>query len=380
MHLPRLSTHAGKLERYLGTEEVDRISYAMKDWYGRPILVANVPGYGGVWARAGGDFVGRIENGLVASLADRVREKIDRIAKAAQRIERRDQKELAARAGFSSLSDLISERTAGKGRSHIFNKVGTTGVVSATNSLWAVGAQPAAGANGSAAPGGRIPTSATTGGIPFTDPTGGDTQHFVRGDVLSTVAANTLLLYDRLFDVAKTMNSSATEAVTGVPTRYTSTTPSAADYAGNNFLFMECTTVLAATAHNWTVCTYTDESGNTGTTLPSLTGNSGNIVNRLDHPVGQWFAPLASGDTGIKNLTQMQCSALVATGAINFVIGHPLALLPMPVANQISIIDGINSAFSLERIFDGACLSFLEVVKPATTATTYAGIIASVAG
>ena len=58
---------------------------------------------------------------------------------------------------------------------------------------------------------------------------------------------------------------------------------------------IECRTALAATAHNWTVCTYTDQDGNTGATLPSVTGNSGNIINRLDQPAGTWFCPLASG-------------------------------------------------------------------------------------
>ena len=114
--------------------------------------------------------------------------------------------------------------------------------------------------------------------------------------------------------------------------------------------------------------------------MPSLTGNSGAIVRRLDHPVSQWFAPLASGDTGVKALTQMQCSAAVATGVINFVIGHPIAWMPCLVANYMMIIDGINTAFNLTRIFDNAALGFLEVSKSTTTATTYTGGITIVSG
>jgi hypothetical protein len=177
------------------------------------------------------------------------------------------------------------------------------------------------------------------------------------------------------------MNSTATESVTGVPTRYQSTTGGAADSAEGNFLFVEVGgTALAATAHNWTTCLYTDQSGNTGATLPSLTGNSAAIVRRLDHPTSQWFAPLATGDTGIQQLDQMQCSAAVATGVVNFVIGHPLAWLPCPVVNMVCISDGLNSAFNLARIFDDAALAFLEVSKPATTATTYTGSFTTVAG
>ena len=114
-------------------------------------------------------------------------------------------------------------------------------------------------------------------------------------------------------------------------------------------------------------------------TLPSLTGNASAIVRRLDHPVGQWFAPLATGDIGIKALTQMQSSASV-TGVINFVIGHPIALFPHPIANQIFVADGINTAFNLTRIFADAALGFLELVKPATTATNYTGWFEAVAG
>lgn len=366
-----LGTHAQRLERWLGAEQVEAISRQMRDWYGPPIAVGGVPGK--VYAHKGGDFRGVIGTGWAASAQCMVEDWLRRLMKTARL------QSGVAHAGFASLSDLISEATAGKARDFAFQKVGTTGVVNATNSLWRVGNLPSAGAAAAAAPGGTVPTDATAGAFPFVNPTGGDTQHFVRADVLASVAANTLLLYDRLFAVAKTMNSTATEAVTGVPTRYQSTTPGAQDSAEGNFLFVECGTVLPATAHNWTVCTYTDQAG-AASTLPSLTGNSANIVNRLDQPAGQFFAPLAAGDTGIQTLTQMQCSALVATGAVDFVIGHPIAIIPAPLANLACVTDGINTAFNLVRIFDDACLAFLEILKSATGATTYAGMFRTVAG
>lgn len=225
-----------------------------------------------------------------------------------------------------------------------------------------------------------MPTDATTGSWAFDNPTGGATQHFVFGNPVASVAAMTLLLYDRLFSVTKTMNSTATEAVTGVPTRYQSTTPGAADYAQNNFLMIECRTALPATAHNWTTCTYTDQDGNAAATLPSVTGNSSNIINRLDQPAGTWFAPLASGDSGIQQLDQMQCSAAVASGAIDFTIGHPIAFMPCGIANFVCEKDGLTTSISLERIFDDACLAFLEILKSATTATTYTGQFTTLRG
>lgn len=365
--------HSDRLERYLGAQEVARLSMAMRDWYGPPIAIANVPG--AVYAAAGGDFVGRINTDGAVGLMER---QIERTARVMRRWHRKQHGKLHA--GFTGLSDLISECTVGgKRREFSFLKNGATGVVAATNSLWAVGGQPVAGANGAAAPGGTVHDDSNTGTIPFVNPTGGDTQHLVSAALFGTVAGNCLLLYDRLFSVAKTMSSTATEAVTGVPTRYQSTTSGAADSAEGNFLFVECTAALNATAHNWTVCQYTDQSGNAAANLPSLTGNASNIASRLDHPTGQWFAPLASGDTGVQRLTQMQCSASV-TGTINFVIGHPLAFLPCPAANIVTLYDGLNSAFSLSRVFDDACLAFLEILKSATTATTYTGQLITVAG
>ena len=370
----RASTHAARLERWLGAEEVARLSASMRMWYGPPIALANVPG--NVWACPGGDFHGRIKAGEHSHLLDFAAQRARRIVRQFAR-----RQHSMTYAGFSSLSDLISEATAG-GKKYIFPfiKNGATGVVAVTSSLWGLGAQPAAGANASAAPAGDAPTDATTGAFTFLNPTGGDTLHFTTGYTAGSVINNTLLLYDRLFQVNKTMNSTATQAVTGVPTRYQNQTAGTVDYIGGNFLFVEVGgTALAATAHNWTVCLYTDQGG-VSSTLPSLTGNSGAIVRRLDHPVGQWFAPLASEDVGIKALTQMQASALVATGVINFVIGHPIALFPHPVANLIFVADGINTAFNLTRIFDDAALAFLEVVKPATTATNYTGWLEAVAG
>lgn len=369
MNVPSLGTHSGRLERWLGVEATQLISDGMKDWYGPPIAVGGVPGR--VWAHKGGDFRGPIASGKFLSDVEWAEMKLRK---------RFSRATLRANTGLASLSDLIAEATTGKRREFQFNKIGTTGVVNVTNSLWLVGPQPAAGAAGSAAPGGRALVDSDTGAFQFTNPTGPDTQHIVSGFPLASVAPNNLLLYDRIFDVAKTMNSTATEAVTGVPTRYQSSTATDMDYAGGNFLFVEVGTVLAATAHNWTTVLYRDEAGNDNQTLPSLTGNSGAIANRLDHPAGQWFAPLATGDTGVKDLAQLQASAAVATGTINFVIGHPIAWMPCPIVNMICVSDMINTAFNLARIFDDAALAFLEVCKAATTATTYNGTFTTVAG
>lgn len=366
MHIPRLGTNASQLERWLGADEVARVSEAMRDWYGPPIAVGGVPGK--VMAYGGGDFRGKIEVGAEATAKGIWRDMVRRSRLAIRRAARFD----SLNAGFASMDEIIAAISANQLRFPKFQKGGFTGVASVTTSLWGGAGDPVAGANASNAPGGDVLTDASTGAVPFVNPPSGDTLHILKVDALATLGA-TALVYDRLHQVNKTMNSTATEAVTGTPSRYQSTTSTDPDYAGGNFMFVEVGgTALAATAHNWTTCLYTNQAGTANQTLPSLTGNSGAIVRRLDHPTGQWYAPLAAGDTGLTALTQMQCSAAVATGVVNFVLGHPLIWVPCHIANQLCTVDGVNTAISLVRIFDDACLALLDVCKINTTATNFA--------
>ena len=369
------STHSHRLERWLGREETERLSALMHGWYGPPIAIAGVPGT--VWACGDGDFRGTIRAGQFMNAVDFAVERVKRIWRDTAR-----RQLFKLNTGFSSLSDLIAEATAGKKQDLMFNKAGATGVVGSTNQLWQLGPWPPAGAPGAALPGGTVHTKANTGALPFNNPSSPDTTHYVSAFPLANYV-NTLLLYDRLFSAPKTINSTAQESVSGIPTRYQNTTEGQPDSIAGNFLFMVVgLTAYANTAHNWTVCTYKDHNDG-ASTLPSIAGNPGavaTIVHRLDMPVASWFAPLATGDTGIKALTAMQCSALVATGLLDFVIGHPIALMPIPIANLVCVQDGINTAFNLTRIFDDACLSFLEITKPAVTATTYTGWITIVSG
>lgn len=361
--------HAGKLERWLGADKIDKIVADMRGWYGPPINLRDVPG--SVWATADGDFVGDFGRGSFGSALDNLR---DHLKQFWRRLEfERGFSEHAFGVGFTSISDALARASGGYSipMMHVL-KVGPTGAINVSSSLWRVGSSPAAGGVAPAAPGGAAPTSATTGAIPFANPASG-TLHLIGADFMATVINNTVLLYDRIFHVAKTMNSTATEAVTGVPTRYQSTTDNAPDSAAGNFLFVEVGgTALPATAHNWTTCTYLDQGGN-ASTLPSLTGNASAIVDRFDHPVGQWFAPLNAGDRGIQALTQMQCSAAVATGVINFVIGHPIGMMTFPVSQSLLPFDWLTNRQLAPRIFDNACLALIELTKPATNSTNYTG-------
>lgn len=367
-----MTIHAQKLERWLGAEKIEYLQKQMVGWYGPAIHIRDVPG--DIFITADGDFVGNFNGGGFASAFDHLR---DHLKQFWRRVERENLGKHIFGAGFTSLDDVIARSSQGFGQKlngGMIAKTGPAAVAGGASSLWRVGTAPAAGAAGSAAPGGRIPTKATTGAMAFNNPASG-TLHLIGADFSASVVNNAVMLYDRIFDVAKTMNSTATEAVTGVPTRYQSTTATDPDYIGGNFLFIEVGgTALAATAHNWTTCTYLDQA-NAASTLPSVTGNSGAIVDRFDMPLNTWFCPLEAGDSGIKALTQMQCSAAVATGVINFVIGHTIGIMAMPVASPLLPQSWLSGTDITPRIFNDACLALFELPKPASTATTYSGVI-----
>ena len=360
--------HTQRLERWLGAQRLADLSRSMQGWYGPPIPLLDCPG--GVKIHGDGNFSGPFERGVFFSAMDA----LDAAVRSALRRAGKMNPNVLP-AGFTSISDALARASGGFGQLTPFNKVGPTGVVGVTSSLWRLGPQPPAGSAPGAAPGGTAFVRTSTGALAMVNPPVANTLKLVGADVSANVINNSLLLYDLLFGVNKTMNSTATQAVTGVPTRYQNQVSGNPDYIGGNFLFVQVGgTALAATAHNWTVCLYTDEGG-VSRTLPSLTGNSGAIVDRLDHPVQQWFAPLAAGNVGIKALTQMQCSALVATGVIWFMIGHPIGFMSFPVINSLFPFDWLTNRNQAPYIYDNACLAFLEPMKPATGATTYTGAL-----
>jgi hypothetical protein len=376
MRLPNLhaSTHSDHLERWLGADAVAHLSASMRGWYGPPIAVAGVPG--NVMVCGDGDFHGRIFAGSEVSALERANEILQNMAKLRFLKQAAARKQLGA---FGSMSALIAAATGGKGQRMFFAKTGVAAnAIGSSNDLWTAVGHPAAGAAGGAAPGGTPTTMVTTGALQGfqNGVAGANLNHFVSGYADASVAANQLLLYDRTFSVAKTMNSTAVQAVTGVPTRYQSTVANAPDFCGGTFVTIsDPTTILAATAHNWTVCTYSNQT-NANTPFPSIAGVSACVVGGVDlNPAISWFMPLAAGDYGVLNLKQMQCSALVATGTIDFVIGHPIAIFPCPIASMACFVDGIGTAFNLINVMDNACLAFLELTKPSTTLCSYNGMV-----
>lgn len=384
-------TNSHHIENWLGKETVERLSGYTRDFYW-PIAMSGVPG--NVYLMPGGDFCGKIlTNGEMCAinrLEDSLRkEAAIRKAKLARAIMHHD---VALRGkfdrtfeAFASADAAYAAITGGKAQYMYWAKTGAaSNAIGNANDLWTRAGSPAAGAAAAAVPGGTIPTNATAGALPFVNPASAGTAHFFIQESTASVINMSLLLYDRLFAAALNPNTTANQAVSGVPTRSVSTSSSSLSYAGGNFAFpANPTTVLAATAHNYVAggaanggCTYTDQDGNVGANFQQVAGVSACVVGGIDLAanVPGWFMPLAAGDFGMTAITKMELSAAVATGTMDIVIGHPIAMMPHWVANLVCVRDGLRGAFNLAHIEDGACLSFIEMPKSATNSTNYSGL------
>lgn len=364
------ATHGQRLERWLGPEAVANASAAMRDWYGPPIPLAGVPGR--VFVTRGGEFVGVIRGGGFGNLSDFLEQRTRRIMRNFAR-----RSSVKAGAGFSSLSDLIAEATTG-GKSQMlpFTQAGAAGVAARSNALWGVGAVPPIGAAGGTAGTGAACTRTTTGAMGQANPAGGDQLHLTTMVVQASVAGQMLLLYDRLWHMTHTMTVDPQAVnVSNLPTRYQT-----AALAPGSFLSGHVTTVLPAATPTITF-TYVDDAGNAAAAGPALsTIASAAAVHTVPFTAPNWFYPLSAGDTGLRSITNVDLSAAMASGVVTWFIGHPIAFVPVPVANFPVILDGINSAFNLQRVYDDACLTHLEIAKSATTATNWWGAMTLVAG
>lgn len=367
--------NSSRLDRWLGANRAEQLSKNMRGWYGGPIPILDLPG--GVKIHGDGDFSGPFERGYFCSAMDALESRIRLLVRRFGNM-RLDPSMLQV-GGFTSISNALA--TISQGANVLFDgggivKTGTaSGAVGACVDLWYVGLNPGAGATAAGVAGGTVPTSASTGAMVFNNPAGGVFTMLTGADMNSDTATTSILLYDRIFAVQKTASASTTEAVTGVPTRYQSTTVAAQDYIGGNFMFVSAQSTLGAVAHNWTVCQYTNQSGAGTASFPSITGVNACAANRLDMPINQWFAPLVAGDTGVMKITQLQSSSAAVTGNANFVIGHPIGIMSFPLANYMYPFDWLTNRNLAPRIFDNAALALLQLPQAASAAAMFTGNI-----
>lgn len=358
----KYTINENRLERWFGKENFLRMQESMDNWYGPSIPVLN--SFGSLKIGRGAKFIGWSPCGEFSSLADYTYEALKKYLK---RISRNTH---TCNTGFASLSALIAAATGGKSQMLQATKAGTAGTVGRSNSLWTVGASPPIGAAGGATGTGAALTRNTTGALKQINSSGSDTMHITTMTVQSSVAGQMLLMYDRLWDMSHTMTVDPRSCdAANPPTRYQTTAT-----APGNFLSGEVTTALPA-ATPTIAFDYINQAGSniTGAALSTIT--SGAAANTVPYTSPNWYYPLSAGDTGLRSLQNSanaaDLSAAMASGVVTWFIGHPLAFVPMGLANAPIVMDGINSAFNLVEILPDACISFLELAKGATTATNW---------
>ena len=348
----------------------------MRNWYGPPVPVAGVPGR--VYACAGGDFCGPIRGGYFGNLLEFSASRVRNFLRASAR------PQYQLNAGFASLQALIDDvKYGGLGQKFNFYKTGVTQIApSASAWLFHQGAVPiqrAAPGSVATTPGGTVYTNTSVGGFRQISDAGTNTTFFISGAGIGnqTAANGSLMLVEYLWD-ANVQYNVLNNPITGVPTRYQTATT-----APGNFMSGDTTVALGTSVANIQL-TYQDQDGNANETAPDLSIRISSAVGTIPHTPPVWFIPLNAGDTGLRKATNIAFTAGNG-GYVARMIAHPLAIIPInqqvAVTGQAwSVIDGVNSAFQFERVYDGACLALMEFYKGGNTATSYTGTIMLASG
>lgn len=219
-------------------------------------------------------------------------------------------------------------------------------------------------------------------GMPHGGNVSTDIKHLLNAEAWTTAATgvpSTLMLVDlEGYWPGISNNTTSAQTLVGTPS------PRHANGAGLRLYWVQ-TSVAGATAQNIAL-SYTDQDGNTGKTLPvTVAMTASGLVGHISHSgtaannYGP-FLPLASGDSGVRNVASVTFSAAnTGTGAL--CLARPLAQITLSVTGLMTEKDFLNQIPSLPRIRDGACLVWLYGAGAATAAsTTLAGGLETVWG
>lgn len=290
---------------------------------------------------------------------------------------------------IQSIDNLVTSISAGRTVRFDFNKITGASAWTAGRSydMGSLAGSPVANAWAGTALAWTACTETTGNGTQiFGIPHGGNVsaliKHILNMGLLSTAATaipGTLYLVDlQGYWPGISNNTTSAQNLTGTPApRYTN---------GEGLrLFQVQTAVAGATAQNIAL-SYTDQAGNTGNTLPvTVAMTASAIVGHISHSgtaannYGP-FLPLASGDSGVRNVASVTMSA-ANTGTFALCLAKPLAQITLGVASLYHEKDLVNQIPSLPVIKDGACIVPIYVAGGAVAAsTTFVGHMEAVWG
>jgi hypothetical protein len=237
-----------------------------------------------------------------------------------------------------------------------FMKIGGTApALNFFQAQWRTSGTPAAAAAGPANGSNATYTSASQGAISLPAPS--NTSYLASFEACCNVAG-TLILTDRVADwgVSAAVNTAQAMASVTLPTRATAWT--------DMQLWFEVETALGATQTGNIAINYTDQDGNAGSTALGQFAASAPIGRAM--PVS-----LASGDKGVRNLTQVQLTT-ASTGKFNAVLRKHLAQLNIAGVGATGTLGWPETA--LGQIGDNACLELIWLPQTTTSPNIMGGL------
>jgi hypothetical protein len=215
---------------------------------------------------------------------------------------------------------------------------------------------------------GVVPTDATTGFPDVQDAAGSNLLYISRVYVQAPVAM-AIWLYDVLFWAGQTTiptSGTTTVALTSRPS-FTSRIPYLADGTTRDFssvsLWIQCSTATGNQAHSVSI-DYLDQGGGAGNTGTVSTQNF--TVNRL------LPCPLASGDTGVSDLTGYNVNGIAsATGSVS--------VMAMRSLGQYRVISPSGNLYGPDytgmlQVFSGSAILAVCVADSTSSSTPFINI------
>lgn len=198
---------------------------------------------------------------------------------------------------------------------------------------------------------GIVPTD-TTAGHPLIHAFGGGAKGYLAQVEFGSSVACRMKLLDRVFS-AGAYAFNANTALASQPS-YSSRVPGGTDYTDTQ-IWIEA--VTAFTGNPTFTITYTDQGG--------ATGNVATLAAGLAPTLGRWLqVPLASGDTGVQQLTNIQCT-VATVGTFNVHVVTPKWSGRCKIANDGDVHDLAKTG--MPEMYDASAIEL--IVAPDSTAT-----------
>lgn len=243
------------------------------------------------------------------------------------------------RGAIQTYDGIINARASGQFNDIVFTKTTLTTVANQWFSLLRAGGDPAAMAfNNTTAPTETATSVATTGALStgLSNPSGTNRKYLLTLGFGSSSTINIALLIDIHVQGGAFRLTVATAETVAAPVAAVRQYGTGGAGAGNCISFVE-TTASSATAHNLTV-SYVNQAGTATSVVFAAPATAGTVDGLYPVASTNWFIPLASGDFGVRSVSQTQSSAALAAGVLALILHYPLMMIP-----------GISSNVYVER-------------------------------